>query len=577
MNKIVQQLTSMLATSAKEITKAESISRVAVVQQDTRSLVLEAPNKQQLSFVGRDLPTLPKVEMLSLKLTAENGAARLQLPNALPLTQAVAATEKWVTDALTRLLLNGQTLNTKLATDTSGRAVLTSPIGLLKATSVAPLPQGTPVAIQGLTEITAKIAHTTLTTNQANIIATVEKQQNGQLFLNHKTGTLVLKTALKLPAGESVNVALDLKNQQATLQSGEGKLLAVNLSAKTDELILMPLINVPPSTPNRAQASAQESALQQLLRQLMPKQRPLAENFSRLLEPVLRPGPQVTPSPVKAYFQEIAGQLPSPQQLSQLKPLQIRSLLLFSALMRTGQSRQQPVANMQVHLLQAATTLLQTEKAIGAWQRVLPVPFKMLTRALQVPLADARPHIWQANPFSGPGSKQKNVNAVSRQFQTLALDWMRQSGDLLKTVESAVARQQVVNLQLAKTDASPNQMNFEIPLHLGNRVDGVEVAIKKKKATKKKRQQTYSLSLNFDLQRLGRVKVLVDLKDSKTINTRFFSEHDSTVQTFADHFTDLKTQLGRCGVVLDQCQSQRSEKLDDENHRKDWGFVNVKA
>ncbi len=291
-----------------------------------------------------------------------------------------------------------------------------------------------------------------------------------------------------------------------------------------------PLTAVPPdpsrltATPASPPAAVKAVAVvvSEALRQTLPRQQPLPEGLTRLLQVVNDRSLPLPPS-IRPLIEQALTPL-----LSTDRPI-------------TPQAVQQAVE--QSGLL-AEAKLLKGEVSGGD----LKLNLLKLIQTLQTLNPPA------AKPVH-PTSATATAAAAPAPIAEAATPSMKLTGELLQAADSAVARIQTQQLEsLPPTKATEGQQwQFEIPFQIGNRVEVLRLKIEQggRSSTAEAAAIPWSLTLQLHLHPLGAVRSRLVLLDNR-LSATFWAEDQTTLGLIHQGLPLLQRGLTAAGFQVDE-------------------------
>lgn len=152
--------------------------------------------------------------------------------------------------------------------------------------------------------------------------------------------------------------------------------------------------------------------------------------------------------------------------------------------------------------------------------------------------------------------------------------------DLIKTVDSAISRTQLHQLQnLNESEQGRFAWTFELPLRNGDKLDLLKMRIERDAEHGKARQTDAPLTvtLGVDLENIGPIQAKLVLVKSN-VNVTFWAERPTTYRLVVDNLDELKNRLHKSGLKTENVaciQGQSPTRLDPD--MPPAGLVDVTA
>ncbi len=303
---------------------------------------------------------------------------------------------------------------------------------------------------------------------------------------------------------------------------------------------------------------------------------PLAENtpLKPMLEsiryiatrPSLRPAP--LPAEVNVAVRQLFQQIPGTSQLKTAE--QVKNHVHNSGLLLENKIRQPIEALLQkvhIHRVSELNTQLakilrpQLQNDLGAQLHRIAG----LLRAAQP--AENTPATASTNPpqptHPHPGSAEStgtSLQNISQRDEALQI--------FSRQVESSLAHLQQQQLHhLNEAQAGRPLWTLELPIRDGQDIDLFELRIEEDASSANSEEadkKIWNLTLQFDLQGLGKVKAHVKMQNEH-ISTRFYSENPQTLALFNQHLEYLRNRFNYNGLQVDSIDCARAslaEKME---------------
>ena len=143
--------------------------------------------------------------------------------------------------------------------------------------------------------------------------------------------------------------------------------------------------------------------------------------------------------------------------------------------------------------------------------------------------------------------------------------------ELLRQTESALARIQSQQLNSANnTDPQRTNLLFELPIRSQDGMDMFQFRIHRDAGEQHQdgSEAPWSVSLAFELERLGPVRVLITILNEH-VSVTFWAEAAATQQLFREHMSALQSNLTDAGLSIGRLSCQAGEPDSPEFGRDD--------
>ncbi|MDZ7804201.1 flagellar hook-length control protein FliK [Thiohalophilus sp.] len=386
--------------------------------------------------------------------------------------------------------------------------------------------------------------------------------QNGQLL-----NALVVRQ-------DRNNLLLDIQGQPVLVKNRPefAFLPGQKLTLQVDQLTPQPAMKLIAPTPRPA-AGTEQGLLQQTLRQDMGRQTPLSPLLANLKTVAREPRQHPPlPAPIRKMAWEIHQLLPDVRQASRAESLQ-QALARSGPFLHhqlgqlaRGQDAPPPDKTLQGALLRLADQIRQ-QLAPGpsrpAPANTSPAPNPMPQTALPASSgaaaeaarsatqsAPSRPQTPQPQPPQPP-----SLQGLTSQDQGL--------GELLRQVEGGLARMQLHQLHSLQSEQTGRPMwAMELPIRSHEGIDLFDLRIRQEEseAGDGEHQRPWSVSLAFDLEGLGPVRVNLTLI-GQTVSAQFQMQEEQTRSLFDSALDQLRSRLH--GAGLDVGRLECASGIDD--------------
>ena len=334
-----------------------------------------------------------------------------------------------------------------------------------------------------------------------------------------------------------------------------------------------------------------QDMISQTLRQQLPQQQaqpPLLANVNWAAKQVsvqtstmnTAPPPQVA---VPAPLPQSASTTALPSQISQIAKAVIDSLptsqqlrdpnQLFKAMHLSGQYLEhslQNIATGQPHFnpaLDVRSQLLRLAHALRQHTNLPPTPERPASTPSQTsttPGAAAqliRESIHNSSqPPPGPASRTQTAQPQAASNASLAqmTDPKLMADELLQQIDGVLARMQGQQLQSLQAEQQGRQMwMMELPVKHEDGVDLFDLRLQRdgKENEQGEQEQSWSMTLAFDLEGIGPIRVQVGLI-AEAITSNFWAELPETRRLFHEHIEHLRSRLNQSGLEVNDLSCQ---------------------
>lgn len=368
----------------------------------------------------------------------------------------------------------------------------------------------------------------------------------------------------------------------ATVKAGTviGQLATVNTPAGT----------APPSQAPTTEVAKQptgQQSIEQAFRQALPQQQALKTLLPLLQQLQLTQNQATVPKELGQQINQLLQQFPSAQKLQQPAGLQqaIRNsgIFLEAKLARSTATQSQPSTGTAIpapakkpELANDLKALLQQlipkiEKATGSsLSPAPPASATTSTNGERAPAAIAGYGIG-IGPSVTTGSGQPVVAASQAPEQAVDV-LLRQLGQQLLATLARTQLNQLESLAIRQqhstdTQAPVNSWNLELPIVHGQHIDNLELRIEQylqqQKGKRGQQQKLWTVMLNFDLHRLGKMNVQLKVAD-RSVSARVWSQSEAAHREVKQHIQFLTGSLEKIGVTVTRvdCQLGLPAKTD---------------
>lgn len=320
-----------------------------------------------------------------------------------------------------------------------------------------------------------------------------------------------------------------------------------------------------------------QDLVSQTLRQQLPVQQaqsPLLANLNWAAK--LLPTQQATASTLSPQVQQIANALiqglPTSQQLrdpNQLfKSMHLSGQYLEHTLQNraAGQPHFNPEQDLRAQLLRLVYALRQQTNLSASATTTVASPVSTLATAPEVAaqLMREAAHINSKQAFSSsnsaPASRTQTAQPQAASNASLAMmnNPKMMAEELLQQVEGVLSRIQSQQLQSLQADQQGRQMwMMELPVKHKENIDLFDLRIQRdgKDKEQSEQEQSWSMTLAFDLEGLGPIRVQVGLI-GEAITANFWAELPDTRRLFHEHIEHLRSRLNQSGLEVSELSCQ---------------------
>jgi hypothetical protein len=329
-----------------------------------------------------------------------------------------------------------------------------------------------------------------------------------------------------------------------------------------------------------------QNILAQTLRQQLPQQRtlpPLLANLNWVAKQPVQSPAQTTPLPpqVIQIAKTLVESLPTSQQLRDPNQLFKQMHLSGQYLEHTLQSRamgrphfnpEQDVRSQLLRLAQAlrqatnpstnlsrpaTTTPTPTSTPVPPPSQIPPVTTLQSSGQGAMPVPHKEAAMAESNT---PASRTHTAQPQAASKASLAMlsdsDFM--ADDLLQQVDGALARIQSQQLQSLQADQQGRHVwLMELPVRHEDGIDLFDLRVERDAQHQQQgeQEQGWSLTLAFDLEGLGPIRVKVSLV-AEAISATFWTELPETRHLFHEHIEQLRSRLHQSGLEVNELSCQ---------------------
>ena len=415
---------------------------------------------------------------------------------------------------------------------------------------------------------------------------------NAQQLLLRLNDTLIearLQLAPTAPGLPPSREALEnFRALQGLLQAG--MVLRTRVVADSDQQVSLKLLTLPETR------SGQEilAQLRPALRQSLPRQQSLAPLLANLQALARDDAPGTLPPRVQQAVRDFLARLPQADEVRHAEGLQraIRHSGIFTEhnLLAARADPAMLQADVRAGLMRIAAFLRQMADRPAAARDTpgrsatspLPTSYSAPAgRAAGSPAPASAPAQAQTSadkPVAGTrsgGATPPAVQTPTPQARApislaAAMPPAEARAELLQQVDAALARihsQQLASLG-AQAEGARTGMVFELPLRNAQGIDLFQLRIQQEDAGRdgERGPAPWSVSLAFELERLGPVRVLVSLLRQQ-VSVNFWAESPDTTRLFNDHLATLQAQLDEAGLRVGRLQCRQGEPTPAEFHQ----------
>ncbi|MBD3609870.1 MAG: flagellar hook-length control protein FliK [Gammaproteobacteria bacterium] len=412
---------------------------------------------------------------------------------------------------------------------------------------------------------------------------------SGKLRGGWQTGQLL--KAFVVNAGQNGSATLEINGQQVRAQPQNqahtplkaGQVLQLEVM-RTGEQPVLKVLN-PPAT--------QHEIMTRGVKQALPQQQPLQQVISSLQKLADSVGGDAGKQ-LKSLSTQILNQLPQLQQLrsgTNVKQAVENSGHFLEAKLRqlldnSGQDgKTQLNQDMKANILRLLSALRSNNQS-----SILPQPKGMPEPQAAKPAASALPQqtsspspqrgteaasqhrsppeqpLTQASnrsPAQGAGVYQTVQRSGGEQTQAQPI--MASSRPALEAqqqLESGIARIQFNQLQSIQQTDSQQRPSWliDIPIKQADgRVDNLQIQIQREREAQKNNPEgsIWSVSLAFELQQLGAIRVGLTLVGTNQIGISLWADQAETVQLFNQHMDNLRDRMQEAGLTVGRAGVQQ--------------------
>jgi len=150
---------------------------------------------------------------------------------------------------------------------------------------------------------------------------------------------------------------------------------------------------------------------------------------------------------------------------------------------------------------------------------------------------------------------KKMIKSEQTQANSAAVNRLSPLADMLRSVESGIARIQTQQLSSVPQDDATRQVwQMEIPLRDKNEISSLMMRFEQDDSDPTTGGTTWTVCLNFNLEETGHIHSKVRLT-SDTVSTHFWAENDTIVQKISGYLPRLKEALENLGLNVNHMTS----------------------
>ena len=367
------------------------------------------------------------------------------------------------------------------------------------------------------------------------------------LSRNWQVGQIVAATVTSRPQSGQVTLRIGIEQVQA--QPGNLKLQP----GQKLELQVVELGRVPSL---RVIRTERPDPVRAALRSALPRQQPLSNLFSQLVQLLARPA---NTSPVVVEIaRSLIARLPDHRQLSSAEglrqALRDSGLLLESRLASHRRPKPDLSQDLKANLLRLIDALRNLAANIGP-EKARPGPDPSLTRPLPPAPMPASGQTTKSDLAQVERAPTGNVReSPGRVLLPAPAGQAAARLDLAEQAESALARMRVNQLSSLNQDrpVSPEWL-VELPVRRGEQIDTWQLHVRRDGTAEQGNNSPdhgrWSAVLQFDLPNLGAMEARVNLT-GETISSVFIAETEGAVPVVEKHLPHLRSRLEALGLEV---------------------------
>ena len=450
----------------------------------------------------------------------------------------------------------------------------------------------------------------------ANLLAQL---QSGQ--------TLQANVARILPGGEAeLRIGTSLIRVNTPVNLAPGQPLTLNVEVTSQGPLL------------RANQEAQQlETIASAWRSAIPKQKPLAEVFTRLQHLIKQPSSEQLPKPLRSAINTLIQQVPGLDNLS--KPDSLRQVLqqsgsqLETNLLRASLHQQAPNTSqdLKAGFLRVAQQVLQwqSQQAGNAATNATPLNpgantstrpagvelyhalvnaanNKTPTSGENLPLTN-RPLLPPLlTPVTAPSPDNKLFGSLQQILErilpasfasqaalpsaqaavtanasnsTTGQTLIRIAAEILNQLESGLARIQHHQLtSLPNDEPVRTLLNVELPVFNNQQFGNIGIRIEQEESQQEQKdaQHNWRAVVSFDLPKLGKVQAIISIQQQQ-VSTEFRCENEVATELFSEHIELLQERLHELGLKTGKFHFTTGEAMLDMNNPASSGLLHTEA
>ncbi len=224
---------------------------------------------------------------------------------------------------------------------------------------------------------------------------------------------------------------------------------------------------------------------------------------------------------------------------------------LIAGMLRTLLPRQIPLQNM----LATISSLGTAPQPLVSLLRLLP-HFQQLGSERGLEQAIINSGIFLENKLFSKTNIR--TSSIERDLKGILLRLLGKQGDtgnkslsaaaLRQQIEGGIARIQVNQLGAVTTDGT--SWLFEIPFREEGRFGALQLQIRKgKDASPSSAEKRWSVSMEFELQSLGPLQIILTLQDENRVTVGIWAQRENTLNRLISHHEKLQNALQSAGLI----------------------------
>jgi len=421
-----------------------------------------------------------------------------------------------------------------------------------------------------------------LPTNQPQISSDTNQLQKGQLLKAIVAAINNNKVLLEL-----IEPKLPLKFEaQGSQQFKLGQIVSLQIAKLGPPLSLNVLENT--NIQSKSQLNIQDNIISAALRMVIPKQtsmNQLLSNLHYLNNPIHKLN-NTYPKEILDLSRAVFRALPT---LNDITTTGVKSALNSSGLFLENQLLTTLINNSDFTINNTRTALLRLAESIRTqitnYSTANRQSDQFTEKTVNLPLSPEtnqslkKDFINQNSILSNTKNQNFNINNLARIPANLEFIQQTNSAlnELLRNIDSSLAKIQFNQLQhFVPDDQNKSNWLFDLPI---KHEDGSDIFhfmfTKEESSSNNNKDDEWSVTLTFNLEKLGNVNIQIYLRNEK-IGATIWAKENGTVDLFKKHLSTLQQQLEKSGINISTILCNKGEITQSEC-KKSHNLLNEKV